>query len=266
MTKKLLPPDLIILHDNDWLERQRIAGKIVAKCLSRAKLLIENKTPNLSLKDIESECVKIINDNNCAPTFLNYRGFPGAICTSVNKVIVHGIPTNYKLKDGDIVKIDVGATYQDAIGDAAITAIYSNSLSPAHEKIVKVCKEALYNGIKAIKVGNRIDQISSAIYNTVKNAGLKVITAYGGHGISNNGQLHASPFISNKPEDYGITIQPGLTITLEPMVTYGNNRTKVGRDGWSVITSNMNAHWENSLYVHKDHVEIITELDNEIRV
>jgi methionyl aminopeptidase len=258
---KIAKPQFITLRDNNWLEKQRVAGAVVAECLSISKQLINNKTPNLTLKDLEQECVSIIEKNNCTPTFKNYRGFPGAICASVNNQVVHGIPSKYKLKEGDLVKIDVGATYEGTIGDAAITVIYGEPLCDKHVKIVDSCKRALYAGIAAIKVGERMGKISDAIYSSVRKDGFRVITEYGGHGLSN--KLHADPFIDNKaPQNSGVRIQPGMVFTLEPMVTEGNYRTKVGKNGWVVTTQKINSHWEHSLYVHENKVEILTDYEN----
>lgn len=254
---------LIVLHDEDWLERQRLAGKITGECLSFSKNLIEKETPNITLKDIERECLSIINKNDCIPTFKNYNGFPGNICLSINNQLVHGIPSSYKLKSGDIVKIDVGVTYKGAIGDAAITAIYGKPKDRKHLKLIDQCRQALYNGIRAIDIGTRLDVISRMIYQTAKHAGLQVITNYGGHGIEEN-KLHAPPFIENKSEyDSNIRIQPGMSFTLEPMVTIGNPKTKIGSNGWVVSTAQVNSHFEHTLFIHKDRVEILTHQNHE---
>lgn len=263
---------VVVLKDNEWLEKQRIAGSVVAECLACSKSLIENKTKDLTTKIIEKECESIIQKNKCIPTFKNYKGFPNAICASVNKQLVHGFPSNNKLKEGDIVKIDVGATYDGAIGDAAITSIYGNPIDPKHQKIVDVCKEALYKGIESISVGKQIGMIGYTIHNYVKKQGCRVITSHGGHGIgigvlkgTGDTQLHASPFIANKSKkNEGIRIQPGMSITLEPMVTCGSDKTKVDKNGWTVVTKEVNSHAEHSIFIHEDRVEILTNHENRI--
>jgi len=252
----------IVLKDDKWLERQRYAGSVVAKCLYQARQMIEQKTPNLSLKDIEHECVKIIKDKDCYPTFLNYKGFPGAICASVNKQLVHGIPSNYKLKNGDIVKIDIGATFEGAIGDAAITVIYGDPILSKHTEMIEVCKKSLYLAISSIEVGKRLGIIGETIDKYVKSSGFKLIASYGGHGISYN-TPHAQPFVSNRAnKDSGVRIQPGMSITIEPMVTIGSDKTKVERDGWTVTTKDVSSHFEHSLFIREDSVEILTKLEN----
>jgi methionyl aminopeptidase len=261
MTNIDLISHLILIKDEKWLEKQRIAGKTVAQCLKKSKELIETEN-NISLKDIEKQCIDIISENGCTPTFKNYKGFSGAICTSVNKQIVHGIPSKYKVKNGDIVKIDIGATYEGAIGDAAITAIGGgfDKAMPQHYEMVRACQKMLEIGINAAKPGNHVGQIGFKMYEYIKETDFNVITAYGGHGLEYN-KLHAAPFVDNKSEkDHGIVLQPNMTICIEPMITIGSNKTKVGKDGWTVTTEKVNAHCEHTLFIHKDCTEILTKL------
>jgi len=255
------PPELIIIKNNAWLEKQRHAGKVVAQCLSAAEKIIKNE-PGTTLKHIESICEKIILDGNCSPTFKNYKGYPGVICASVNEVLVHGIPSNYKIKSGDIIKIDVGATYDGVIGDAAITAICGNPINKRHEELVSVCKKALDIGIEISNPGRRIGEIGYVIDKFVEEHGFNVIDTYGGHGI-NIHRLHAPPFVPNKSDEYsGIRIVEGMSFTIEPMITWGGNKTKVSpKDGWSVRTGNMSAHFEHTLFIGSKCAEIITKLE-----
>lgn len=249
----------IVLHGHEWLEHQRIAGKAASTALKAAKKLIEDKTSNLSLKDIEQECLRIIQESNCTPTFLNYKGFPGAVCASVNKQLVHGIPSTYKLKEGDVVKIDLGATYQGAIADCATTAIYGEPIKKEHLEVISTCRKALDNAISSISVGKRLGSIGAAIHHTVKSTRFKLITNYGGHGISKN-KPHSSPFVSNRASSFeGVRFQPGMTLAIEPMVVVGDNRTRVMSDGWTVVTDDVGAHFEKTIFIHQDKVEIITE-------
>lgn len=253
--------ELIILHqDSNILDNFRYAGKVTAKCLNTIKDLISNKTPNLSLKDIEKTCHNIISISDCTPTFLNYKGFPGSICTSVNNNVVHGIPSSYKLQSGDVIKIDVGVTYKDGIGDAAITCIYGEPKDNRYLNLVETCHKALYKGIEAIKIGKKIGEIGYAIYNYIKKKNYKLITQYGGHGIANG--LHSPPFISNRSDkDEGIRVQPGLLITIEPMLTMGlSNKTFKKTDNWAVYTKGISAHFEHSILVNQDNIEILTEI------
>ncbi len=250
---------LVTLKDQDWFEKQRLAGEAVATCLATSRKLIERKTPNLTLKDIEEECKKIITSFSCTPTFKDYKGFPGAICASVNKQLVHGIPSDYKLKEGDVVKIDLGATFEGVIADAAITAIYGEGKSE-HQRLIKACREALYKGIDSIAIGKRLGVIGHSISKYARSHGYALVTRYGGHGLDLN-KPHAPPFVANKAHhSEGIRIQPGLTIAIEPMLVMGfTDKTKVGKDGWTVWAKDICAHTEHTLFVGEDKVHIMTD-------
>jgi len=253
---------LAFLHDKIFLEKQRFAGKVVANCLTHLEQRVKEKT-QLTLKQLSQEAEQIILENNCIPTFKNYKGFPESVCISINKQLVHGVPTDYKLQEGDLVSFDLGATYDNAIADSAITCIYGDPKSEKDIKLIKITEECLYKAIDSIKIGNKIGCIGNTIYKHAKNNGFNVIDNYGGHGIGLNnkgeGIAHAFPFVSNKNEiDEGIRIQPGLSIAIEPLLTYGNNKTKTLNDEWTVVTENNNCHWEHTLFIHEDKVEIIT--------
>jgi methionyl aminopeptidase len=250
------------LKNKEFLEKQRIAGKVVAKSLKILEDLVKERC-NKSLIELNEIIEGFILENKCELTFKGYRGFPSACCMSVNNKLVHGIPTDYKLVEGDIVKFDLGATYEGCIADAAITCIYGEPKSNLHIKMIEGCKECLKKGIEGIKIDNRIGSIGEIIYNTAKLYGLRVIQSYGGHGIDidkdGKGVLHGSPFINNKDSrNNGMRIQEGLVICLEPMVTFGDEGTKVGEDGWSVYTKEVNAHFEHTVFIGKNGVEIIT--------
>lgn len=254
---------LIILKDELWLKRQKHAGRCVANILKECGNLIKTTAPNLSLKDLEQLTYLYTRNMDCIPTFLNYKGFPGAACISVNKQLVHGIPTDYILQDGDIISVDLGATFEGAIADAARTWIYGNPKSPEHVRLLKVGREALDNGVKAVKVGSRLGEIGYAIHNTVKNTNYSSIINYGGHGI-NYSQPHADPFVSNKDiPTNGIRIRNGLSIAIEPMLVIGSSKTDILDDGWTVITSGLSCHFENSICVMNDVVHILTEIIGE---
>jgi methionyl aminopeptidase len=247
------------LKDDVWLRRQQHAGKTVAKCLQHCKGKIET-CPGVSLKELEADCLAIIDDTNCTPTFLNYKGFPGAICTSVNKQLVHGVPTDYKIEEGDVVSVDLGATFEGAIADAAMTAICVKAKSLQHERLVTICQEALNKAIDTIKVGNRIGCIGQAIHHHVKSSGFKLITQYGGHGIDYN-KPHSQPFVANKAtKDEGVVIQPGMALAIEPMLVMGlSGKTKTMDDGWTVVAAGIGTHFEHSVFVGEDKVHVITE-------
>jgi methionyl aminopeptidase len=255
------------LQDQQFLADQRIAGRVVSKTLKLLGGLVKEKT-NLSLLELDAVAEDFIRKNGCEPTFLNYKGFPNSVCISVNRQLVHGIPTNYKLVDGDVVSFDLGATYRGAIADAAITTVYGNNAKPEHVKGIEVAEQCLSAAIAAVAIGKRIGVIGNAIFKTARSNGFDVIQSYGGHGISRLNEQdiigipHAAPFISNKasPED-GIRIQEHMTIAIEPLlVPLGTStETHIGEDKWTVYTKDVSFHVEKTIYVHSDRVEIITE-------
>jgi methionyl aminopeptidase len=249
------------LQDKDWLEKQRKAGKIAACALKHLEDLVKHKT-KLSLIELNDVAEKYIVDEGGTPTFKNYNGFPAAVCISVNEQLVHGIPSNYHLQDGDVVKFDLGVTVDGAIADTAITCIYGEPKNSWISKLVSSTYEALDKGIAAISVGKKLGVIGNAIYKSVKGNGFSVITKYGGHGLAWN-MPHAPPFVDNRSEvDIGFRIQPGLVLAIEPMLVMGTTNTHVASDGWTVLTSGISAHAEHSVYIHHDHVEIITDRNN----
>lgn len=249
---------LFKLKNKDWLEKQRIAGRIAANALIKLENLVKDKT-ELSLIELNEVAEKFITDAGGFPTFKGYKGFPAGVCISVNKQLVHGIPTDYHLQSGDVVSFDLGVTWEGAIADTAITCIYGEPISIKHIDLIRATEEALMKGIEAIQVGKRLGCIGNAIHKSVKSNGFNVITKYGGHGLDWN-VPHATPFVENKSEpDQGIRIQPGLAIAIEPMLVPGPTDTKTLADGWTVVTEDMGAHFEHSVFVHEDHVEIITD-------
>ncbi len=202
--------DLVHLKDEQWLVRQKVAGKAVGECLRMAHDRVSSQESGLTGKVLERDCVEILNKYDCIPTFKNYHGFPGAICYSVNKEMVHGIPNDKPLNPGDLVTVDLGATFEGAIADAAVTASYGETKSQEHDDLLSFCQNALYEGINAIKIGEKLGNIGRAIYIYTRDTNFHLITNYGGHGIDYN-TPHSSPFVANKSgKDDGITIFPGF--------------------------------------------------------
>lgn len=258
---------LVSLKNQDWLEKQRIAGKVAANALSLLEQQVKNKT-TLSLLELNQLAEEFILDHKCSLTFKGYKGFPAGVCISVNKQLVHGIPTQYYLQEGDIVSFDLGATFQGAIADSALTCIYGQAKSEQYLELLKVTETALLKGIQAIKIGNRIGCIGNAIHKYIKSQGFGTIDKWGGHGINISedgiGIPHAAPFVSNRSTtDEGIRIQPGLSIAIEPMAVIGDTYTFVDKDGWTVCAQNVNSHSEHSIFVHNNYVEVITWRENE---
>lgn len=269
---KIESPDNLVssfvkLKDQDWLERLRVAGSCVSSVMTLLESLVKDKT-DMSLNEISLFAENEILKQDCTPTFKNYKGFPSAVCISVNKQLVHGIPTDYKLKDGDVISFDFGATYKGAIADSAITCIYGEPADKEHLDIITATQESLYAGIRAVKVGSRLDSIGYNIYRSARDKGFKVIETYGGHGIDEN-TPHAEPFVYNKSSPHeGIRIQPGLTIAIEPMlVPYRSSiNTRTASDKWTIYTDEIGAHFEHTIFVNEDGAEIITKRKNEDRI
>lgn len=249
---------LVRLKDKNWLEKQRVAGRIAAETLLLLKGLVEGRSFHSCIA-FNEVAEHYITKNGGMCTFKGYKGFPAGVCISLNKEVVHGIPKDMVLDDGDIISFDLGVTYQGAIADTAITCIFGKPHSDRHVKMVQATEEALMKGIAAIQVGKRLGVIGEAIFKHARGAGFGVITNYGGHGLDWD-IPHASPFVENKSDGTkGIRIQPGLAIAIEPMLVLGSTTTTTLDDGWTVVTPDLSAHFEHSVFVHEDHVEIITD-------
>jgi methionyl aminopeptidase len=255
--------ELVVLKDEKWLACQKHAGHCVSNILKECGSVILEKKPNLNLQYLESIVFKYCKLHNCIPTFLGYDGFPSAACISVNKAMVHGIVTDYELQPGDIVSVDVGATYKGAIADAARTWIYGKPLSLEHSRLLKEGYNSLLEGQKQVVIGNRLGSIGNSIYKYATKHGYGVVTNYGGHGLEYD-KAHTDPFVANKqqPND-GIRITNGLSIAIEPMLVIGEAKTKIEADGWTVTTPNIGCHFENSVTVWENKAHIITEVPYE---
>jgi methionyl aminopeptidase len=251
--------DFIILQDNVWLERQRIAGKVVAGALQLLENAVKEKT-TMTMLELNNMAGEYIERHGCQQTFRGYKGFPYGVCISINKQLVHGVPSDYRLKEGDVVSFDLGATYNKAIADSAITVIYGEPKSQQHIDLIKNTEQALYAGIDAIKIGKRLGCIGNAISKYAKNKGHGCITKYGGHSL-NWDTPHAQPFVPNKAnENEGVRLQENLTLAVEPMLTSGSTKTWTDKDGWTVwCEADMSAHFEHTVYLHEDKIEVITD-------
>lgn len=254
--------ELVVLKDKLWLKRQKHAGRVIAKTHQEFFAMMKSMASGLTLSKLGEIADEVIRKNDCTPTFLGYKGFPSVICASLNKEMVHGFATrDIELKEGDVLKIDIGATYEGAISDCAVTYVYGKPKSDKVAKMLVSCQEALHDAIKVVEPGRRIGEIGRAIFERSKQDGFGVITLFGGHGI-NYDQLHAPPFVPNKSRaDECVTIQPGMSIAIEPMFVLGKNtKTKLGKDKWTVFTRDIGCHYEHSVTLDEDgHKHIITE-------
>jgi len=251
---------VITLKSARELVLMREAGRIVAQVLAEIRAAVE---PGMTTADLEAIADRIIvQEHGAIPSFKGYRGFPGMVCASLNEEIVHGIPGQRLLRQGDIVSVDVGAIYEGYHGDAAIT-VGVGEIDAESQKLLEVTAESLRIGIEAARPGNWTWDISKAIQNYVESQGYSVVREYTGHGIGR--QMHEDPQIPNyyEPRIGGrVRLRPGMTFALEPMVNVGGWRTRVLDDRWTVVTADgkRSAHFEHTVAVTKNGPEIMTRL------
>ena len=235
----------------------RQANVAVMEILTELKTMVK---PGLNINKLEERAEKLTKDKGGIPAFKGYYGYPSSICVSVNEGIIHGIPDNRILEEGDIVGIDYGILLDGFYGDAAIT-VPAGEVSSVAMKLMGVAKEALNEGIKIAKAGNRVGDISFAIQSCVEKNGFSVIREFTGHGIGK--ELHEEPSIPNygKPGT-GIPIEKGMTFALEPMISQGSFEVEILSDGWTAVTKDrsLSAHFEHTIAVTDNEPEILSRL------
>lgn len=249
---------MIILKSPEEIEKMAKSCMIVARTLEYLRHKIK---PGITTKEIENMADTFIRDNNAIPAFKGYRGFPASICTSLNNEVIHGIPSNRVLKEGDIIGIDIGVKKDGYYGDGAYT-FPVGKVSPNVEKLLNVTKEALYLGIEKAVPGNRISDISHAIQTYVENNGFSVVRAFVGHGIGK--ELHEDPQIPNfGPPNRGPRLKPGMTLAIETMVNEGSYEVLILDDGWTAVTvdGKLSAHYEHTILVTEDEPVILTKIN-----
>ncbi len=249
---------MIILKSDDEIKKIAQACKIVAKTL---EYLSDKIKPGITTKEIERLAENFIINNDAIPAFKGYRGFPASICTSVNNEVVHGIPSNKVLKEGDILGIDLGVCKEGFYGDAAYT-FPVGKINPKVETLLRVTEEALYKGIENARADKRVSDISHSIQKHVEENGFSVVRAFVGHGIGRN--LHEEPQIPNfGSPGRGPRLRPGMTIAIEPMVNEGAYEVVILDDGWTAVTidGKLSAHFEHTLLVTTDEPIILTKLN-----
>ena len=235
----------------------REAGRIVAQVLKELESFI---VPGVTTKQISQKAEEIIRNAGAIPASKGYYGYPEAICTSVNDVIVHGIPNNRKLKEGDIVSCDVVVTYQGYNGDACRT-YRVGKVSPEADRLIRVTEECLEKALELVKPGIHLSDISSAIQKYAEENGYSIVREFTGHGIGRS--MHEDPVIPNYGEPgRGPILKEGMTLAIEPMVLQGQKECYVLDDGWTAKTydGKLAAHHENTIVVTKEGYEILTKL------
>ncbi len=249
---------MIILKSAEEIEKIADACRIVAKALDALRAMV---MPGVTTKTLEECADTYIRSNNAVPAFKGYRGYPASICASVNNEVIHGIPSDRVLEEGDIIGIDLGVYKDGFYGDAACTFGVGRITSEA-DRLLKVTEESLFLGIENAKKGNRVSDISCAIQEHIESNGFSVVRAFVGHGIGRS--LHEDPQVPNFGQrGRGPRLNPGMTIAIEPMVNAGGHEVLVLEDGWTAVTldGTLSAHFEHTVLITEDEPRILTKID-----
>lgn len=249
----------IIVKSPRQIELMREAGKITAGARSIARQAIAS---GVTTKEIDREVFNFITKSGATPSFLNYGGFPGSACISVNEELIHGIPGKRVVHKGDIVSVDVGAKIHGFNGDCAGT-FPCGEVSEEAKRLIEVTRQSFFEGIKYAKAGNRIGDISAAIQEYVERHGFSIVREYVGHGIG--ADLHEEPSVPNYGRSgRGPRLVKGMTLAIEPMVNAGSAAIRVLDDEWTVVTQDgrLCAHYENTILITDGEPEILTMADD----
>jgi methionyl aminopeptidase len=248
---------LIILKSAREIERMRVSCRIVAEILC---LLKEHIKPGVTTKALEEIAIRETAKRSAKAAFKGYCNYPSALCCSPNQQVVHGMPTDEPLRDGDILSLDFGVLYDEFYGDAAVT-LPVGSISSMAKSLLIATEQSLYAGIDKAVADNRLSDISHAIQNFVEARGFSVVRDFVGHGIGRN--LHEDPQVPNfgKPAQ-GIKLKPGMVLAIEPMINEKSREVKVLDDGWTVITldGGLSAHFEHTVAITENGPDILTRL------
>jgi methionine aminopeptidase, type I len=248
---------MIICKSESELRLMREAGRIVAET---HRLMKQAVKPGVTTGELDKIADAYIRSQGAIPSFKDYNGFPFSICASVNDELVHGFPGSRKLKDGDIISIDIGAQYEGYHGDSAWTYAVG-TVSGEVQRLLDVTEESLYAGLALVKPDVRLFSISHAIQKVIESAGFSVVREYVGHGIG--ADLHEEPQIPNYGiPDRGPRLKPGMVLAIEPMVNIGERYVRTLEDNWTVVTQDGSwcAHFEHTVAVTEDGFEILTKL------
>ena len=249
---------MLVYKTEEEIEIIRRNNDLVSKTLAEVAKLIN---PGVTTLELDKRAEEFIRDNGAVPGFLGYGGYPNTLCTSVNDEVVHGIPSDYVLKDGDIVSVDCG-TYMDGFyGDTAYT-FPIGEVSEEVMKLLRTTKESLYKGVKNAVEGKRIGDIGNAVQVHAENAGYSVVREMVGHGLGKN--LHEAPEVPNYGRrGRGVLIKKGLVLCIEPMINMGSKYIKQDKDGWTIRTTDgkPSAHYELAVVVDKEKAGILSTFE-----
>ena len=246
---------MIILKTRREIEIMKKAGRLVAQS---HELVRKHIKPGVTTKELDRLVDDFLRSQNAIPTFKGYNGFPFAICASVNEEVVHGFPSERELREGDIVSVDIGATFEGYVGDSAKTFLVGE-VDEEKKHLVEATRQCFYEGIKFAKLSYRLSDISHAIQAYAESQGLSVVRDYVGHGVGKN--MHESPQVPNfgKPNK-GPRLQEGMVLAIEPMINAGAYNVKVLKNNWTVVTvdGKPSAHYEHTVAITDGEPELLT--------
>ena len=246
---------MISLKSPREIDCMRRAGRLTAQARALAGSMVR---PGITTREIDTAVRKFIESHGAKPSFLGYGGVSGSACISVNEQVIHGIPGPRKLKEGDIVSIDVGAYLDGFHGDCAAT-FPCGEVSEEAMRLIRVTEQSFWEGIKFARPGQRVYDISHAVQQYVESNGFSVVRDFVGHGVG--AKLHEPPEVPNYgPAGHGARLQPGMTIAVEPMVNAGDWPVKVLKDGWTTVSADgsLTAHYENTILITDGEPEVLT--------
>lgn len=247
---------MIFLKSSDEIEKMRRASRVVAEVIQEIEPWVQ---PGVSTWELDRRAEELMKKKRAAPAFKGYRGYPRVLCTSINNVVVHGIPAEADvLKEGDIIGVDCGVVIDGFYGDSART-FPVGSVDQVSQRLIEATRESLFKGIEQMVVGNRLHDISWAVQNAVESQGFSVVRDFVGHGIGRS--LHEEPQVPNfgTPKT-GIRLSPGMVLAIEPMVNQGRPEVKVLDDGWTAVTidGSRSAHFEHTIALTEKGYEILS--------
>lgn len=249
---------MVILKSSWEIDLIRKSGRIVAEALARLTKLVE---PGITTLDLDRLAEEYILKRGAKPAFKGYRGYPYSLCASVNEQVVHALPSERKLKEGDIVSLDLGSIVDGYYGDAAVT-VPVGQVSEGARRLMAVTQESLQRAIEAAHPGNRLSDISYAVQSAVEVEGFSVVRLFVGHGIGRS--LHEEPQIPNfGPPGHGPVLKTGMVLAIEPMVNAGSPDVMILEDRWTAVTcdGSLSAHFEHTVALTENGTEVLTSLD-----
>jgi len=250
---------MVIRKSRSEIEKMRRAGLIVGETLRDLKQMVE---PGITTRELDAYAEKKIRAAGAYPTFKGYRGFPASICASLNQEVVHGIPSHRKLREGDIIKIDCGATLDGYVGDAAIS-VGVGQVAPQIERLIEATQESLFRAMEKMYPGNRLYDVSYAVQEYVEALGYSVVRDFCGHGVGQ--RMHEDPQVPNygRPGT-GPKLKEGWVLAIEPMVNLGNYDVQIEPDGWTVTTLDgmASSHFEHTIAITEEGPVVLTALED----